>query len=123
MFSRSQCKWIVGALLASTTVACGPRISQWVQVTDCKQNHVVVPNARVYVYEGITPEMAGQAGSVGVIANGGRTDAQGNTWGSFPVERGSAVRAYVTENISTEQQPAAKVPANPLEPVRTCVNR
>ena len=109
---------IFGIVLASSTIACGPRISQWVQVVDCKQRHVVVPNANVYVYEG-----AKNVAAVGVRAQGGKTDAQGNTWASFPVEHSSYVRGSMTGQPSTENQPDADVPANPQQFVSACVNR
>ena len=113
---------LLGALLASCTVACGPRISQWIQVTDCTQKHVVVPNARVYIYEGFADD-ASIGPTLGVSVRGGKTNAEGNTWGSFPVESGAKVRAYLTEDINKEQQPFTQVPANPTQPVYMCVNR
>ncbi len=110
--------------MASTTIGCGPRISQWVQVTDCKQKYVVVPDATVYIYEGITEDMAGGLGSAGLSTQGGDTNAQGNTWGSFPAESGSAVRAYMaSDKTLSSKQPTTKVAANPTEPVFVCVNR
>lgn len=108
---------ILGILLASSTVACGPRISQWVQVVDCKQRHVVVPEAKVYVYEG-----AKDIAAIGIRAHGGKSDATGNTWASFPVEHGSYVRATVSGDPK-EQQPDTDVPSNPQEYIYTCVNR
>jgi hypothetical protein len=109
---------ILGILFASTTVACGARTSQWVQVVDCKQRHVVVPNAAVYVYEG-SKDIA----AVGVRAQGGRTDQQGNTWASFPAEHSSYVKGSLTGKPSQEEQPTTDVPANPTEYIYTCVNR
>jgi hypothetical protein len=123
--NSAACRHLLfGILLASSTVACGPRISQWVQVTDCAQKHVVMPNAKVYVYEGFADD-ASIGPTVGVRTQGGATDSVGNTWGSFPVESGSKVKAFLTEDINAEhaKQQFAQVPANPTEPVHMCVNK
>ena len=114
-------KNMAGLLLVLSTVACGPRISQWVQVTDCAKKHVVVPGVVVRINEGAT--------GVGLPAEGGDTDAQGNTWGSFPVDYGANIQvatrdAYARKSTAAyDSSPTVQVPANPQRPVFACINR
>ena len=76
MLSTTACRnALLAILFASSTVACGPRISQWVQVTDCAQKHVVVPNAKVYVYEGFSDDAA-IGPTLGVRTRGGAPSLQ-----------------------------------------------
>ncbi len=113
---------VLAMVFASSSVACGPRISQWIRVTDCAQPHVVVPGVKVFIYEGVTEDRAGKFGSAGLLARGGETDSLGNTWGSFPVERGSAVGGYLPgQGKQQKDHPITKVAANPTEPVFICV--
>lgn len=101
------------------SVACGPRVSQWIQVTDCANRHVVVPGAGVFIHENFTgiPDT-----ETGISVAGGKTDAQGNTWGSFPVERPTQVSAWVRSSTETHHPPT-DVPANPQQPISVCVDK
>lgn len=108
------------SLLVTSTVACGPRISQWVQVVDCSQKHVVVPDAHVLIYRD-----ASNAGKVplGRGPAGGKTDASGNTWSSFSVEKPSAIQAFRKNpvvHMDTPGGPITEVPANPTEYIYAC---
>lgn len=106
---------VFGIMLASSTVACGPRVSQWVQVVKCDQRHVVVPDAVVYV------RSIDKLGSR--RADGGKTDSQGNTWASFPVEEATYVQASARYGIPPVDATKTDAPANPQQPIFACTDR
>jgi hypothetical protein len=119
----NSCRYLV-VLLGLSSVACGPRVSQWVVVTECEEKHVIIPEATVWVYEGAAPDEAMGLGAVGYSAHGGETNTQGHTWVAFPQKRGSAIMADLSRKKGenkTQKNPVTRVPAGAPQPVYACI--
>lgn len=116
-------------IMAMGSVACGPRVSQWIRVTECAPPHAVVPNARVFIQEIVIDDGRERPQDLGHVARGGNTNAQGMTWDSFSTRRrsvGLAVLSHKDGRISqteAERQPLARIPPNPRQQINMCVHR
>lgn len=117
------------AALGLSSVACGPKVSQWIYVRDCAPPHAPVANARVYVQEIFMEGQRERPYSVGHVARGGNTNPQGMTWDSFSQTRRSVAHAVVHHRngkpviSEAERQPLTRVPPDPRQPVQICVHR
>jgi hypothetical protein len=121
-----QLRLFFGVALASSTVACGPRVSQWIHVTDCVQK-VPVPNARVFVQEMVVEGQRELPVSLGHVARGGNTNEQGMTWDSFSTRNRHVAKAAVEHpngvvpSAEANRQPAIAIPPDPRQPIQMCV--
>jgi hypothetical protein len=124
---RRRTAWTL--ILAASTTACGPRVSQWIQVTDCAPPHAPVHNARVYVQEMYIDDGRELPYTLGHVARGGNTNRQGMTWDSFSRDRrhvAKAVAHHTEGDPSTAEmnrQPVVRIPPNPTQPIKLCVHR
>ena len=116
-------------ILASCAVGCGPRVSQWIRVTDCAPPHAVVPNARVFVQEIVIEEGRERPHDLGHVARGGNTNERGQTWDSFSTRRRSVVMASVlhadgsVSDREAESQPLTRIGPDPRQQIEVCVHR
>jgi hypothetical protein len=121
-----QLRLVLGMIVTWSTVACGPRASQWIHVTDCVQR-TPVPNARVFVQEIVVAGQRERPVTLGHVARGGNTNTQGMTWDSFSVHNRSVAKAAVKNpngrvpSAEANRQPTTRVPPDPQQPVQMCV--
>lgn len=116
-------------LLAASTVACGPRVSQWMYVTDCAPPHAPIDKARVYVQEVYVQGGRELPYTLGHGARGGDTNEQGMTWDTFSRDRRSVAKVVVhhqngsASTAEVNRQPMSRIPPNPTQPIRLCAHR
>ena len=116
-------------MLASSTVACGPRVSQWMIVTDCAPPHAPIHNSRIYVQEMYIDSGRELPYTLGGVVRGGHTNTNGMTWHTFSRDRRSVAKATVRHqdgNVTTAEvnrQPITQIRRNPTQLIKLCAYR